>query len=420
MKIDSYVSVSVQKWMECAVTEVLMGRLNRGSDQPNALFVGGCVRNTLLGCPITDIDIATTLTPDEVEDVFRGTSYKVKPTGLDHGTVTVTIGPNYIYEVTTLRRDVSTDGRRATVAFTKDWDEDAARRDFTMNALYMDMEGNVYDPTGEGLTDLYLRVFRFIGDPLTRIQEDSLRILRFFRFHAQYGGGDLDKKSLDACCLYKEHVKDLSRERITQELSKLLKTDNEGRGTPSTALFTYGILSALPCIAYDPKIIYVTPGLSLTAKYLTLANFFYPSLESMEEWLIFTNDQKREMANILSAMGIMANLTPKAVKEAVYRTNTHASYQAVKLILARRGQYTVPGELNVALNFKKRKMKINGDDVISAGCWPGAVIGDVLREVEDWWIEKDFEPNRPACKEKMIEVIDRIKNNTEEGVVHGR
>ncbi|CAH1656183.1 tRNA nucleotidyltransferase [Hyphomicrobiales bacterium] len=182
--------------------------------------VGGAVRNALLGRPINDIDCATTMTPREVVRRAAAAGLRTIPTGLDHGTVTVLVGDDS-YEVTTLREDVATDGRRATVAFSKSFAADAARRDFTINALYLSRDGRVHDPAG-GLADLAARRVRFIGDPDTRIREDYLRILRFFRFHADYADGPLDADGLAATVRLRAGLDGLSRERVRAEFLKLL------------------------------------------------------------------------------------------------------------------------------------------------------------------------------------------------------
>jgi poly(A) polymerase len=187
----------------------------------HARFVGGAVRDLLLGEDPGDLDIATTLVPDEVTRRLEKAGIKVVPTGIDHGTITA-VSSGTVVEVTTLRSDVSTDGRRATVAFTKDWKADAGRRDFTINALYADpYSGEVVD-FYDGLGDLKSRTVRFIGEPLQRIAEDHLRILRYFRFHARYGHGEPDPAALAACCARSNDLMALSRERIAGELMKLL------------------------------------------------------------------------------------------------------------------------------------------------------------------------------------------------------
>lgn len=185
-----------------------------------ALFVGGCVRNALLGVPVSDLDIATDARPERVAALAEAAGFRAVPTGLAHGTVTV-VHDGRPYEITTFRRDVATDGRHATVAFTDDVAQDAARRDFTMNALYATADGSVLDPLG-GLPDLLARRVRFVGDPAARIAEDYLRILRFFRFHAIYGDGGLDPGGLAACAEGADGIARLSRERVGAEMRKLL------------------------------------------------------------------------------------------------------------------------------------------------------------------------------------------------------
>jgi poly(A) polymerase len=168
-----------------------------GGDKGLTRYVGGAVRDELLGLPVSDVDFATRLRPQEVVERLEAARIKAVPTGIDHGTITA-VADGHPAEITTLRADVDTDGRRATVAFTDDWMADASRRDFTINALYADpVDGEVYDYFG-GLDDLRARLVRFIGDPLVRIAEDHLRILRFFRFHARFGTGDPDAAALDA------------------------------------------------------------------------------------------------------------------------------------------------------------------------------------------------------------------------------
>ena len=207
-------------WIDHPGTQALCAVLTDAGHQ--ALFVGGCVRNALLGVAVADIDIATDALPKNVTVLAEDAGFRVIPTGLDHGTVTV-LAQGLAHEVTTFRRDVSTDGRHAAVAFTDDVAQDAARRDFTMNALYADRTGEVTDPLG-GLPDLLARRVRFVGDAEARIREDYLRILRFFRFHAVYGDpdGGLDAEGFAACAAHVDGIASLSRERIGAEMRKLL------------------------------------------------------------------------------------------------------------------------------------------------------------------------------------------------------
>jgi len=207
-------------WVNHAGTQALCAALAAAGYR--ALFVGGCVRNALLGVPVADIDIATDALPEIVSDIAEKAGFRVIPTGIEHGTVTV-LAQGELHEVTTFRRDVETDGRRAVVAFSTAVEEDAARRDFTMNALYAAADGTVLDPLG-GLPDLLARRVRFVGEAEARIREDYLRILRFFRFHAVYGDPEsgIDAEGLAACAANADGLEGLSRERIGAELRKLL------------------------------------------------------------------------------------------------------------------------------------------------------------------------------------------------------
>jgi poly(A) polymerase len=211
----------VADWIDAPGTVAVMDLLRDGGH--GAWFVGGCVRNALLRAPVDDIDITTDAPPERVLELAKAAGIKAVPTGIEHGTVTL-IADHRPYEITTLRRDVTTDGRRATVAFTVRLEEDAARRDFTMNALYATADGSVLDPTGQGLADLAARRLRFIGVPQDRLAEDYLRILRFFRFHAWYAdpAGGIDAEGLDACAAASDGLALLSRERVGAEMKKLL------------------------------------------------------------------------------------------------------------------------------------------------------------------------------------------------------
>ena len=228
-------------WLQDPATQAVCDALTSGGHQ--ALFVGGCVRNSLLGMPIGDVDIATDATPERVVALARMAGLKAVPTGIDHGTVTL-VAQRQPFEVTTFRRDVATDGRHATVVFSSQIEEDAARRDFTMNALYARPDGTLVDPLN-GLPDLRARLLRFVGDPAARIREDYLRILRFFRFHAWYGdpANGIDAEGLAACAAGIDGLAALSRERVGAEMRKLLSAPNPAPSVASMA--QSGVLSAL-------------------------------------------------------------------------------------------------------------------------------------------------------------------------------
>jgi poly(A) polymerase len=220
------------EWLSSAPARAVCAALEGGGHQ--AWFVGGCVRNALLGEEAADLDITTDARPERVIELVEAAGLRAVPTGIEHGTVTV-VAEGRGFEVTTFRRDVETDGRRAVVAFSDSMEEDAARRDFTMNALYCGLDGIVVDPVGQGLADLAARRVRFIGDAEERIREDYLRILRFFRFHAWYGGDGIDPEGLAACAALAEGIEGLSRERIGHEIMKLLAAPDPAPAVASMA-----------------------------------------------------------------------------------------------------------------------------------------------------------------------------------------
>jgi poly(A) polymerase len=228
-------------WITASATRAVMAALAAAGGPDCARFVGGCVRNALLRKPVADIDIATALTPDAVIKALTDARLKAIPTGVEHGTVTA-VSEGRPYEITTLRRDVETDGRRAVVAFTTDWNEDAQRRDFRLNSLYAAADGALFDPTGEGLADLKAGRIVFVGDAATRIREDALRILRFFRFQAWYGKGDPDPVGLAACAELRGLIANLSAERVSAELLKLLAAEDPREAVRLMA--QTGVLSA--------------------------------------------------------------------------------------------------------------------------------------------------------------------------------
>jgi len=215
------------EWIKNKVTQNIL-KIFEGADH-NAYLVGGCIRNSILNIPVTDIDISTDATPQQTLDLFNRENFKVAPTGFSHGTVTV-ISEGIPYQITTMRSDQNTDGRHADVVFSDDIKKDAERRDFTINALYADSTGKIINPIG-GLEDFNPLAIKFIGDPNNRIQEDYLRILRFFRFHAQFSElvTQFDKVALDAIKKNQDGLKKLSKERIWSELKKILSTSNPAR-----------------------------------------------------------------------------------------------------------------------------------------------------------------------------------------------
>ena len=232
-------SLAGAEWLKRPGTLAVLAALNGDGVETRA--VGGAVRNALLGLPVTEIDLATTAEPDRVIALAERAGLKTVPTGIDHGTVTVIV-EGKPFEVTTLRRDVETFGRHAKVAYTTSWEEDAKRRDFTLNALYADRDGNVFDPIG-GYGDLQAGRVRFIGEAEARIKEDYLRILRFFRFHAYYGKGAMDEEGLQAAVRLRAGLEQLSAERVAGEMRRILVAP--GAIGAVEALFDHGLLTTV-------------------------------------------------------------------------------------------------------------------------------------------------------------------------------
>jgi len=376
-----------------------------------ARFVGGCVRNTVMGKPIDDIDIATTLTPDEVIDALSKAGLRAIPTGVDHGTVTA-LSNGKPYEITTLRRDVSTDGRRAVVAFSQDWDQDAQRRDFRFNALYADPEGRIYDPTGEGLADARAGRVVFVGDPMTRIREDYLRILRFFRFYAWYGRGEPDQKALTACKALKGMVAGRAAERTQKELMKLLAADDP---RPALRLMAAtGVLgSALPFVkslaCFDSLVSIETEQLFENDPDLRLAALIPtdPAVATqMAERLRLPNNVRDRLVDAVgSSPRIVSWMSPREARRAVYALGLRTFCDRVKLAWAGSGRpVTAPqwrALLAQAETWTPPAFPLTGEEVMKAGVPKGPLVGEVMREIEIWWIDQDFIMDKFSAIERL-------------------
>ena len=358
------------------------------ADSGTTRLVGGAVRDLALGLEVADLDFATRLRPEEVIARLRAADIKAVPTGLAHGTITA-IASSTVVEVTTLRSDVATDGRRATVAFTDDWAADAARRDFTINALYADLvSGEIHDPTGEGEADLAARHVRFIGEPLERIAEDHLRILRFFRFHARFAKGPPDATALAACTLRANDLMTLSRERIADELIKLLALPDP---LPTIAIMVeYGILRpVLPEIAATDRL---------------------AALLAAECAATIPGDALRRLASLLPRESLAAEkiaarlkLSLKARKRLAlaaapadlgtaqahaYRLGTESAID--RLLLADR-----PAEAAAIAEWPRPRLPIGGGTLITRGVTQGPLVARTLRVIEDQWVVAGF-PTGPA------------------------
>jgi poly(A) polymerase len=395
-----------------AVFEALEARGGPGC----ARFVGGCVRNALLGRAIDDIDIATTLTPDEATAAFEARRIKVAPTGVEHGTVTA-VADHQPFEVTTLRRDVSTDGRRAVVAFTTDWAEDAMRRDFRLNALYLDVEGRLYDPTGEGVADAKAGRIVFVGDPMVRIREDYLRILRFFRFLAWFGRGEPDKAALQACQALKGMLSGRSAERTQKETLKLLAAHDPRLSLRLMA--ATGVLSASLPFVKDLKrldgMVEIELGLKENDAELRLAAMIPQdpkTAETAAERLRLSNAQRDRLTAAVGAEPrIMAWMSARELRRAVYRLGRRTFSDRARLAWASAADRKAAGPkwralLALAEGWERPEFPVGGEDVKAAGVPAGPLVGQVLREVEDWWIDEDFPPGRDLVLQRLRAVAE--------------
>lgn len=364
-----------------------------------ARFVGGVVRNSLLGLPAADFDIATTLKPTEV--IRRADAHQVKviPTGVDHGTVTVVMGDR-VFEITTLRRDIETDGRHAIVEFSDDWCADAARRDFTINALYLDHTGQVHDYVG-GLEDLENRRIRFIGNPVDRLHEDRLRALRFFRFSAIYGAGSLDPDGVAAIGSIPSPLAGLAAERVWAEFSKLLMCAPPQLQPILGAMMACGLtLDGLVTIegvrvaskvvggAGDHRLAILRLGAIWLASGLPVDQVSHElRLSKKDRYFLASLDRARP-----SALGMTV---PKG-REIAYTEN-----QATALVLA---ALYAPDLLADIASFTPPPFPIQADDLMALGYQTGRALGAELKRLEDLFIASDFHLDRAHLLDQVTPI----------------
>ena len=408
----SETSIGIPGWMRLDKTQAVMAALEAAGGAGCARFVGGCVRNTLTGHPVADIDIATVLEPPAVIAALKAAGLKAVPTGVDHGTVTAVSGGKP-YEITTLRRDVETDGRRAVVAFTTDWSEDAQRRDFRLNALYADPRGAVFDPTGEGVADAKAGRIVFVGDAETRILEDGLRILRFFRFLAFYGKGEPDPVALAACEKLRDRLTGLSAERVSSELLKLLAADD-----PRPTVRLMAATGVLPVILpqahglgrFEGLVAIETEQLFTCDPELRLAALLPDDSKIGAETAIALRLSNALRDRLVAALGreprIVSWLSPRETRRAVYRLGAPVFCDRVMLAWAASPRPAAGVQwralLPMAQSWPRPTLPLSGDEVVAAGVPRGPLVGQVMREVEDWWIDQDFIDDK-------LSVVERLK-----------
>ncbi|WP_193173787.1 CCA tRNA nucleotidyltransferase [Nisaea nitritireducens] len=389
--------ISPLPWMTSPETRAVMDVLNRDGDM--ARFVGGCVRSAVLHLPIADIDIATRLTPEKTTELLKDAGIRVVPTGLQHGTVTAVINHEH-FEITTLRLDVETDGRRAIVAFTEDWKEDAARRDFTMNAMFLRPDGTLEDPFG-GHGDALSGRVRFVGDPATRIQEDVLRILRFFRFHAHFGKDGIDPVGLKACADHAGLIESLSGERIGAEFLKLLAAPDpvsvlevmESAGILQSYLpGPYDPTALTRLIAFEPAV--ADPILRLAAFAPEVPEQAFRASARMR----FSNADATRFTR-LSGRNLEEMPDAPAMRRQIYIHGNALFEDLVRLAYANGDleQERAQDLIARSQDWPKPDLPLRGADLVKMGIAAGPGVGDFLRKIETWWIERDFSPGHEEC-----------------------
>jgi len=403
--MDAAEILQSQDWMTDPATQAVMGAL--AADGQTVRFVGGCVRDAVAGRPIYDIDIATPDEPHTVIGLLEVAGLKALPTGIDHGTITA-VADGRPFEVTTLRHDVESDGRHAKVAFTDDWVADADRRDFTLNALYCDPDGTVFDPTG-GLADLRAGRVLFVGDPGTRIAEDFLRILRFFRIHAHFGVGPPDSGALAACAAHAENLETLSAERIVGELLRLLAAPD-----PAMVMALMDEESVLAHVLPEATNFDRLAGLTSldgvdpdpVRRLAAVVTGDAGVMEALARRLRLSKDHLRRLVGLATLPPVSANGKPVVLRRALYSVGSQKFQDDVWLRWAEDPTSADPGWLRV-LNFPDTwtppDLPITGEDALSAGIEKGPAVGEALAAIEVWWITEDFQPDRAACLQKLAE-----------------
>lgn len=396
--------------------------LNEKED--TARFVGGCVRDSIIGLKTNDIDIATKLKPEDVVKILDSESIKVVPTGIDHGTVSV-FSKDFNFEITTLRSDISTDGRHAEVIFSDSWEEDSLRRDFTINSIYLKQNGEIYDPHN-GIQHLKDRKIIFIGNPDERINEDYLRILRFFRFNAFYGNNNLklSSDSIKACAKNKNKIKKLSPERIQNEFFKILNSSNShfiisimrkikildllfGHEVKTKIFKKLLLIDKENSFSKNHILRFASLALNnkkMNSKNLQMFNF---SKKERKELCVLTN-QEFEIHN---------KLIKSDIKKILYSTDRKILKDMAKLSWAlSNNRVTNKNWKTVLSQIDKVEIPIfplKAEDILDCGLEEGPIIGEILKTMEKDWIDSNFEQNKEDLLFKLKAIINKKKHNNQ-------
>jgi poly(A) polymerase len=407
--------IPLQDWMRASATRAVIAALT--AEGAEARFVGGCVRDALAGRRVQDVDIATHLRPEEVTRLLEAAGLKAVPTGLKHGTVTA-VAEGKPFEITTLRVDVESYGRKAKVAFTDDWTADAARRDFTFNALSCAPDGTLYDPFG-GEADLAAGRVRFVGEARARIEEDYLRLLRFFRFQAHFGKAPPDPEALEMATELAPELDRLSGERIREELFRLLQAPDP---VPIVEIMiARGILRHILPVAADAKVLRALLRAEAPEEpidpVLRLAALLEPGREQAErvaERLRLSNRQHFALVYLLEPpIDPLAEVSLKDRHRAVRKLGAPLSRKLLCLSWARHHaddegaapDATFEAALADADRLASKRFPVFGRDALALGVAEGPELGRLLDAVEEWWAERDFEPSRQDCLARLRELI---------------
>ena len=379
-------------------------------------FVGGCVRDSIANRPVSDIDLATDAVPDKVLEVLGEAMIRAVPTGIEHGTITA-IPDTRSFEITTLRKDVETDGRHASVEFTKDWFEDASRRDFTFNALSADPDGTVYDYFG-GLGDLKAGRVRFIGDAMERVVEDYLRILRFFRFQAHYAKTDPDPNALAACRAGAPDVETLPGERIWAELSRTLIAPKPG---PVFQLMEdIGLLRLLLPVGRSVKRMEALAALETMVssapdqvrRLAALLQLNHGEASKIAARLRLSRDETHRLDDLIASRGVSsAGMKELALRRMLYALGREQFCDLILLdwadqiaMNATEAAQSVQGwwyTWDTASLWEPPEFPLVGNDVMEMGVEEGPKVGQILDDIEEWWVEQAFQPDREACLDQL-------------------
>lgn len=407
-----------QDWLDAPETQAVMAALSAGGASPR--FVGGCVRDALAHRPVKDVDIATPDPPERVIELLEAAGLKAVPTGIAHGTVTA-IAHGKPFEITTLRRDIETDGRHAKVQFTDDWIADASRRDFTINALSCRADRQVYDPFG-GIADLAEGRILFVGDPVKRIDEDVLRLLRYFRFFAHFGLPPADISALAACRSQAARLSELSGERVAAELLKLLAAADplpalvlmQGNGVLAELLPDAADLGRVRALTFLESRGVRRPGIEVDPL-RRLAALMKPDAAHAAEVaarLRLSNAQTERLVALAAPATVPDRLmAPQQQRRLLYGLGTERFRDLTLLawshVRADEG-YPPAGDndrwmamLDLAEEWTVPSFPLRGEDVVALGVPAGPEVGRRLNALRDWWEAQDFRPDRTELLERL-------------------